>query len=374
MKVLVSCLSQSWGGMEMFTLTLVKQLLKRNIEVQLLAHPESRLFMEAHNLGLILHSISATGYFHPIKILKFSSIIKQDNIDLIHTSDSKDLWLIVPALKLAKSNIPLVLTKHVGSFVKKKDFLHKSLYKRVDSIFAISQVIKQNLIDTCPIDGSLIEMMPSGIDTARFAQEQCDSRKIRAEFSVADNEILIGMVGRFSPGKGHEEFISAAEILNQKQSNLKFLIVGEASRGEDDYEQEIRRQVENRDLNNVIFSGFRNDIPDVLAALDIFLFPSHSEAFGMALVEAMAAGKPAVAAGSDGVLDIMLDGITGFLFEKKNSKDLADKTNLLIKSPELRTSLGNKARERAIEHFDLSAIIDRHIRLYSQIIQRKEAT
>ncbi len=369
MKILYSCLSKSWGGMEMFTLTAIKQLLKRNITVELLCLSESRLHIEANNLGLVKHPIKVAGYIHPYGTLKVSTIIRKENFDLIHTQASKDLWLLVPALNLIKSNIPLILTKQVGSFITKKDILHKFIYNRITNALAISEVIKKNLLETTPLNKEKILLLHNGINTDQFNPETKKGDKIREEFNIKNNELVIGMIARFSPGKGHEEFLTAAKELNKSYSNLKFLVVGEASRGENEYETKIKKTALRYNLTNIIFSGFRSDTPEILSVMDIFVFPSHAEAFGIALVEAMSMGKPSVCSNSDGILDIAVDNETSLLFEKKNTEDLIMKIQKLINSPELRTCLGNKARKRAVENFDIEILTTKVIDIYKNVLQ-----
>jgi len=367
MKVLYSCLSKSWGGMEMFTITAVKQLLKRNIPVELICTAESRIHIEANNIGGIIYPIKVSGYLHTFSTLKTALLVKKGQYDVIHTQASKDLWLLVPALKIINSKIPLILTKQVGSFIIKKDFLHKWIYKRVTYALAISMMIKKNLMDTCPLNNEKILLLPNGIDTKKFSPGIAHREKIRNEFGIMGNEILIGMLARFSPGKGHEDFLLASKLLNQKYNNLKFLVVGEASRGEDDYAERIKKLAADYKLNNVIFAGYRSDTPDVLSAMDIFVFPSHSEAFGIALVEAMAMAKPSVCSNSDGILDIAVDEETSFLFENRNGEDLFRKIELLILSPEKRIEFGKAARKRAIENFDLEVLTDKVIEIYKSV-------
>ncbi len=369
MKILYSCLSKSWGGMEMFTITAVKQLLKKNISVELLCISESRIHIEANNIGIIIHPIKAAGYFHPFSTLKMMSIIRRGKYDLIHTQASKDLWLLVPALKLLKRKTPLILTKQVGSAIVKKDSLHKWIYHRLTYALAISRVIGKNLIDTCPLTENKIKLLHNGIDTKRFDPDKVDSKKVRNEFGIQANEIVIGMLARFSPGKGHEEFLSAAKELNEKYNNLKFLIVGEASRGENNYAESIKQLAKDYKIENVIFAGFRSDTPEVLAAMDIFVFPSHGEAFGISLAEAMSMGKPSVCSNSDGVLDIAVDGETSYLFENKNPEDLKKKIELLINLPETRIKFGKASRKRAIENFDLELLTEKVIKIYDESIK-----
>ena len=372
MKVLYSCLSKSWGGMEMFTISAIKQLQKRQIHVELLCISESRIHIEANNIGMIIHPVKASGYFHPYTILRLVSIIYRGEYDLIHTQASKDLWLLVPALKLLRSKIPLVLTKQVGSAIVKKDKFHKWIYARLTLALAISRVIKKNLLETCPLEENKVRLLHNGIDTEKFNPEKVSSTKVREEFGIQENDIVIGMLARFSPGKGHEEFLAAAGKLNLKYNNLKYLIVGEASHGENLYADSIKQQAAASNLSNIIFTGYRSDTPQVIAAMDIFIFPSHNEAFGIALTEAMAMAKPSVCSNADGVLDIAVDNETSYLFENKSSEDLVNKIELLINSPAIRIQFGKAARKRAIENFDLNVLTDKVIKIYDELLMRSD--
>ena len=372
MKILYSCLSKSWGGMEMFTLTAIQQLLKKNISVELLCIAESRIHIEAYNTGVIIHPIKIPGYIHPFSILNLASIIRRSNYDLIHTQASKDLWLLVPALKILGTKIPLILTKQVGSFIVKKDKLHRWIYNRLSFTLAISNVIKRNLLETCPLTEDKILLLHNGIDTEKFNPATVNAQKVRDEFKIKGDETLIGMIARFSPGKGHEEFLEAAKILNDKYSRLRFMIVGEASRGENNYADKIKQLSGELAINNIIFTGYRTDTPEVLRAMDIFVFPSHNEAFGIALAEAMSMGKPSVCSNADGVLDIAVEGETSFLFENKNAGALAQKIELLLKSPETMRSFSLSARKRAVNFFDLEKLTDRVIEIYNSLTQAQK--
>lgn len=354
MRVLFTCLSQSWGGMEMYALTTVKQLLKHNIETELVCFPGSHLQKEATKENIVTHAFRFKSYFNPMAIKEFSSLIKKNHYDIVECGASKDLWLVVPALKLAGSTVPLFLSKQMASFIVKKDMLHRWIYRRVKKAFAISNMVAVNLEETTPLSKENIILLHNAIDTTKFDPSKIDRKKVRNEFFVDDKELLIGMIARFSPGKGHEEFLEAANILINKFSNITFIIVGEASRGEEGYAKKIKMEAQKMNLGNkLIFTGFRKDTPEILAALDIFIFPSHDEAFGIALAEALSMGKPSVCSNFAGVLDIAVDNKTSFLFEKGNGKDLATKTEQLIASKETRERFATEARKRAVEMFDL---------------------
>lgn len=368
MKMLVTCLSTAWGGLEMVTLTTMLQLKKRNIDVEFLCYPDSRSCQEANKNGIKTAQFYFTKLPTPKETFRLAKFLRKEKFDLIHTAMSKELWLIVPALKIAMLNTPLILSKHMGSYITKKDFLHKWIYNRITTALAISSVIKKNLLETTPLTEEKILLLYNGIDTRAFDPTKVDGKKVRDEFKINDNELLIGMIARFSPGKGHEEFLKAAKILLTKFAHIKFMVVGEPSKGEDKYAAEIRSlAVKLGVTEKIIFTGFRKDTPEILAALDLFIFPSHAEAFGITLVEAMSMGKASICSDSDGVLDIAIDGTTSFLFKNRDADDLAEKIELLINSPEKRKEFGNSARLRAETFFDLEVFTDKLIGIYKEI-------
>ena len=373
MKILYSCLSRSWGGLEMRTIQGAQQLLKRNITTEILCYSNSKIYTEAKNFGLVTQTLKASGYFNPLQVVKLIFLIKKNHYDIIHTQASKDLWTIVPALKLLRSKIPLILTKRVGSFIVKKDFLHKWLYQRLTCIVAISREIKQNVIDTCPISEEKVMLIYNGVDLEKFDPDKADFKKIRNEFNIKEDEIIIGMLARFSHGKGHEEFLNAAKELLKKYQNLRFIIIGEPSAGEEDYAAKIKNLVNGYNIDDkVIFTGFRNDIPDLLSAMDIFTFPSHSEAFGNALIEAMAMGKPSVCSNSAGVPEIAIEGKTGYFFKKLDTSDLVKSIDLLINSPVNRKAFGEAARYHVKQNFDLNRVTDKILAIYHDALTESD--
>jgi glycosyltransferase involved in cell wall biosynthesis len=371
MKVLHTCLSQSWGGMEMYSLQTAKLLIDSGIEVDMLCFNGSRLQMETVKQNIPVHTSRFTNQLSLGAILGFSTLLKKNNYDLIHAEASKDLWLITPALHIAKSKTPLLLSKHVGSFIVKKDFLHRFIYNRVTLALAISEVIKKNLVDTTPLPAEKIALLHNAIDASRFNPQTVSGMKIRNEFAIKPDELLLGMTARFSPGKGHEEFLFAANELLKKHDNLKFIIVGEPSKGEDNYGEEIKSSVKEFGIiDKVIFTGYRTDIPEILAAMDIFVFPSHAEAFGLALIEAMSMEKPSVCSRSDGVLDIAIDGETSYLFEKQNKHDLTEKLEKLIVNPQTQKEFGTASRKRVLNNFDTGIFTNKLINIYKEVLKK----
>jgi glycosyltransferase involved in cell wall biosynthesis len=369
MKILMTCLSKSWGGMEMQVINTAVQLIEYGLEIDLFLIDKSKLFLEARKNKFNTITVDNFKYFSPLQIIKLRSLLIQKNYDIIHTHFSKDLWLLTPVLKWFGIITPLILTKHVGSFINKKDSLHRYIYSRIDLALAISKVIKKNLEDTTPLKPDKIELLYSGIDDEKFNPERVIKNKLREEYKLSEEQILIGIAGRFSPGKGHEEFINACEILAGKYKNLKFIVIGESSYGESKYGKKIADMPAALGIDdNFIFTGFREDMPEVFNSLDIFVFPSHAEAFGLTLVEAMCMGLPSVCTASDGILDIAIDNETSFLFERENFVELSQKIEELILSKELREKFGTNARQRVLSMFTKKIYIENLISLYKKFI------
>lgn len=370
MKILEVCTSRSWGGMEMRTLKISEAFKELGHSVTLLCHPESSLHNDAVKSGIETITLPFKNGIHLYLILKLSKHLKQNRFDLIHTQFSRDLRFLVPALK-GMNNTPLVLTKRLASFINKKDLFHKYLYNRVDLITAISKVIQENVIETCPVEPSKVEIFYNGINVDKFQSALKLRVEKRKELGIKD-EIVIAIFGRFSPGKGHEEFLEAAKIISSQKKNVKFLVVGSESYGEPEYEQSIYKLADSYNLKDeLIFTGFREDVPELMGAIDILAVPSHAEAFGNVAIEGMAAGKPVVAANNYGLLDIVVDQKTGLLFKVKEADDLAVKSITLIDDHGLRKKLGVAGLQRVKEVFDEQKQIKKLEQRFFDLIEAK---
>lgn len=367
MKILQSCGSRSWGGLEMQALMTSVELRKRGHEVNLLCPPRSTLLREANEAGV--PAVSMLGEdknaFGTIKDL--SGLLRHNDYDVVHTHLSHDLWWIVPAMKLAGSKAKLFLTKHMASGVKKTDLLHRFLYGRLQGTFAISNYIRQSVINTCPVPESSVHVLPPGISPEIFNPASFGKSEVRRELGVPENIILVGMVGRMTPGKGQEEFLRAAgKLLEESANKYAFIIGGNASPGEESYEANVHLLAKQLGLSrDVRFPGYVKDVPRLLAALDILAFPSHEESFGLGLTEAMAMRLPVVASGSAGVLDIVVDGETGLLVPPKDSQSLAAGIAALARDPEKRLRFGEAGRKRVEELFSMKSVVRRLEEFYS---------
>ncbi len=369
MRILLTCFSRSWGGLEIQAVELGSQLQHRSHEVWLACLPDSRLEREAADAKLKTLPFDVTGYVHPRLVWRLGKFIMRNDLDIIHCQLSKDIATVVPAVKAGMAHVPILLTRSMGSYVSKKDPLHQFTYGNVSLVLAVSSVIRQNVIDTTPMTPERVLVVPYGVNTSYYSPEHVDRLVIRRALGVDDRDVVVGFVGRFSPGKGQEEFLKAADAARREHPHLRFFVVGEASYGEEDYAHRVMELSHTLGLNDVVtFTGFRRDIRELMAAFDIFAFPSHAESFGIVLIEAMAMAKPVVASSSDGVLDIVVNNKTGILVPPKDHLLLAQAMLRLAGDPSLRDAMGSAGRQRVLDTFDQEKIISTIERIYASVI------
>ncbi|MBN2412526.1 glycosyltransferase family 4 protein [candidate division KSB1 bacterium] len=367
MKIVQCCGSRSWGGLEMQTLKISQELKKRGHNVFIFCQQDSTLAAEGRKQHIPVAPVFYKGKNYFRKVYRTIKFLKHERPDVIHTHLSHDLWVIVPAMKIAGCRAKLFLTKRMASGVSKKDILHQFLYNRINRIFAISGYIKTSVLNTCPVPDERVVVMWNAISPETYQFNPGDRKSVREEFNIDPATMVVGFIGRFSPGKGQPEFLQAAKVIKQKYTHpISFIIIGGASYGEADYEKEIRGMAQSLNFtDDLIFTGFRKDIPRLLAGMDILAFPSHEESFGNVLLEAMAIKIPVVASNSGGVPDIVLDEKTGILVPPKNAEKLAAGLTELIMNADLRARYAAAGRERVEKYFNLNFYMDTLERFYS---------
>lgn len=207
-----------------------------------------------------------------------------------------------------------------------------------------------------------------------------NSNVLRNQYKIKKDNIIIAMVSYFYKPKwylgqkrgikGHEDFIDAIEILNKKYNNLTAVIIGGAWNNSGKYEQKVKEYANKKKINNIIFTGFRNDIKKIYKDIDIAVHPSHSENLGGA-AESLAAGVPTIATNVGGFPDIVKDGVTGFLCEKESPEDLADKINKMIENRELSKRMALQGQEDIRNMLDIDNTSNNILRIYNTIKKEK---
>lgn len=370
MRVLHVCSSRSWGGMEMSVARLAELQRDAGYHVALAAAKGAPLAAQADEKGIPVTDIDECGAWDIGGMIRLAAEVRIFNPEVIHVHFSKDLHRAVPANRLTGRR-PLIFTKQLGSAVVKRGPWHRFLYSNVSRATAISNFIRENLIETTSLTRQRIDLVYLGTDTDKFTPDPASRRQVREELVIDGRETVVGMMGRLSPGKGFDDFIEA--VAGLEISKLRFLMIGGASRGEEGYAQRLRGLAESRLGDRLIFLGFKPDRERYLRAMDIFAFPSHAESFGLALCEAMATGLPCVAYAKDGVLDIIQDGANGLRAVVRDTRDLREKLKILILNKTLRRKLGLAARETVQTKFSEAGMLQGYLETYRKAMDEARA-
>jgi len=308
-------------------------------------------------------------------IKKIRKILKEREINLIHSNSIRThIYGIIAGWR---QRIPVIW--HQRNLITDEPIDLDRLFSFLpDKIICNSHAVADRFLKNGQLPGKVI-VIHNGVDTMIFSPSQ-DKQKVREELNIKPDEIVVGIAARLDWCKGHESFLRAAKILLTDMSNnsikLRFLIVGGTVFDEDSaVEKQLMDLV--RDLgirDKVIFTGFREDMPQVYGAMDIFVLPSKAEACGRAIIEAMSCGLPVIGADSGGTPEIIQDAVTGFLVKALDAGMLADKIAYLINNPDIAKKMGVAGRRRAEEHFNLEKNVRLTEDVYSKIIKARSSS
>jgi len=229
-------------------------------------------------------------------------------------------------------------------------------------VFANSEAVAATL------RGVPVVRLYNPVDLDRFHPDR-SGWGIRAELAVPADAPLVGMVAHLTPWKGHEDFIRIALRLSEQVPGVRFLVTGGPiyeTEGHEGYAESLRRRTVDLGLaGRVVFLGARDDVPEILAAIDVLIHcPTAPEPFGRVVAEAMAAGRPVVAANAGGTPEIVEHDVTGLLVPPGDVRGFADAVQRLLADPALRHSLGAAARRRAEALFAVGPHAERVLEAY----------
>ena len=219
--------------------------------------------------------------------------------------------------------------------------------------------------------GKRVRAIGNPVDLVRFHPE-VGGEAVRAELGIGPDEPVVGMVAHLTPWKGHEEFLRMALAVRDQVSGVRFLVSGGAiyeTDGHDGYAERLTRRAVDLGLGGrVHFLGNRDDVPEILAALDVVVHcPTAPEPFGRVVAEAMAVGKPVVAARAGGLPEIVEHEVTGLLVPPGDLAACAAAVTRLLGDPALRARLGAAARVHAAAHFDPAIHAERVMAAYGEV-------
>jgi len=363
--------SRGEGGRELAPLLLASGLRRKKYSTSIWADPDSFLGKKAAEEGLLTQPFRFRGYFHTGGIREIRRALEKEPPDLIHLHHTRDLWSVVPALFLSGWKGPLVLSKHVASAVKKKDFLHRRLYQRVDLMLACSDFIRLNVLETCPVtpERVMTAYMPADLKQFRFGAGA--RKRIRKSWGWDKNEV-IGMVSRITPRKGHELFLQTAARLSAQRPKARFVVVGKCSAEEGWYRETLMTLRKSLGLEEkFIFQGYVPRPAEYLSAMDLVVHMAEAESFGMAVVEAASCRRPVIVRRGGGLAEILEGGSGkaqgGLVLDTNDPQEWASTLDRVLGSKALMAKFRGETRKIA-SRFSLEPWLDRHLQWYQQLL------
>jgi glycosyltransferase involved in cell wall biosynthesis len=351
-----------WRGGEAQTFFLARGLAERGHRSIVAAPPDSPLLARATAAGLETIPFAARGEWDLGAARRLAAILRRWPIDRLHYHTAHAA-AIGGLASLFAGRRPAVASRRV-SFRLHGGALGRLKYTwRVDRVIAVSEAIRRGLV-ACGLPPERVVTVHSGIDAARFASGDRDRfRAALAATGWPPDAPLVGTAGHLAAHKGIDLFIDAAALVAPHHPAARFLIVGT---GEE--ETALRRRAAERGLGERLrFAGFRDDMPDVFAGLDLFVLASTSGEGSPAVVkEAMAAGAPVVASALDGVEEIVEDARDGLLVPPGSAAALAAAIRTLLEDATLAARLRVAARLRAAE-FGIDTMVERTEVVYASL-------
>jgi glycosyltransferase involved in cell wall biosynthesis len=281
------------------------------------------------------------------------------NYDLIYANTQKAL--VVGAIASFFSNRSLVFHLHdilsPEHFSQTNRSISVTLANRASLVIVNSEASKKAFIEAGGKPDK-VEIVYNGFDPQNYVTQKSEIKQLREKLEL-DDQFIVGHFSRLAPWKGQHILI---EAIAKCPAEVAVILVGDALFGEQDYVKQLHQQIDRLQLQNrVKFLGFRHDIPLLMAACDLVAHTSTApEPFGRVIVEAMLSGTPVVAAASGGAVELVTDGINGFLTTPGNPQELTEVINTCLSDKQKTAAIAETARNTASQRFNV-ANIDRQI-------------
>jgi glycosyltransferase involved in cell wall biosynthesis len=301
---------------------------------------------------------------HPIRslsaIARFARFLSANSVDLVHINELG--WNLDLVFAAVLKRIPVVLHVHLPEAIAWQN-LHRFAASR---ILLVSEAHKQAIRHFERISGKT-DVMYNSVDLDLFAKGQ----DIRAQFGLTSDDIIVGTLAQLRRGKAIDVLLGAARALLPRYPRLVFLVAGRIGHGEEDYGKALMAEAESPEFRGRFrFLGSRQDVPDLLATYDLFVLPTRAETFGIAVVEAMAAGVPVVSSRIGAITEIVSSQEIGRVVDTIDAPSFAAAIEELIAMPDRGRSVGARGRESLIGRFDAASLSRRIHGIYDRLLAR----
>jgi glycosyltransferase involved in cell wall biosynthesis len=371
--------SPIWGGAENQLRQLIPHLLEQNHIVRVVTRRWDSGFLKYDRvddvpvirLGIPGQSQLATLVFvcHLLVFLIWNS----SKSDIFHSHGAVKMGVICRIASLLNGRKNIVKIATAGKIVSlQRSFTGRALlyfFKKSDAVICMTKEIENELAHIGFPEERTVKI-PNAVDCSRFFRQfsEHERRRFREKQHLPGNACLITFVGRLVHRKGLDTLIRAWRGIVVGRTDIYLLVIGSGKDQPDSIEADIKKQISDDQINNVLLLGETDNPEYYLANGDIFVFPSRQEGFPNALMEAMAAGLPVVASRIGGNVELVEDGLTGLLFERDSPDDLCKCIEKLYETKELMLLLGGNARKLMEKNYSFSTIARRYSSLYTALL------
>ena len=369
LRILYVNTSTGWGGMEMHPMVVAEEMARKGSPLFFAVRQGAELHGRAKGRGVAVLALPFRWYLDPGSYPVLRRMVQSFGINVIHIHASRDTWRTLLLAGILRRRAAVIFSRHMGSPAgkKKNDPLHRLLANRVDAMVAISEYIRGNILDTYTIQASRVKVIPYGLGPSVLGDPQ-KALHARKRLSIPPDAPLVGMVAQISPDKRQDLLLQAAARVVQSYPTCRFVLAGAPVHGS--YESRIRGMIASLGLErNVILSGFWEDIPSLMQALDVLVLPSKAEAFGLVILEAMANARPVVGSRSGAVPEIVQHQVSGLLFEPDDPEALADALEDLLRDPDKRVQMGKQGEAIFQERYRLEREVRDTKDLYQSLLR-----
>ena len=366
LHILHSESATGWGGQEIRIFQESQLLLERGHRVSLVCQPTSYLYKKSLAISspnFNCYPLLMKSTANPFSIVSIFKILKKTKADIIHTHSSIDSWLVGSVAKL--SQIPVIRSRHISIPINNM-FPNNLLYSRIPRKIITSGEAISEVVKSVPgVNPGNVKSVSAGVDFRRF-DFKINGIKIREELGVNPGQPLIGKIGVIRGWKGYNYLLEAAPIILKKFPDARFVFVGNGPGFEQTKSIAKSLGLEQK----LTFLGHRDDIPEIMAGLDIQVLASFSgEATPKVIPQAFAMKTPLVATRVGSIPEMLGQGKRGILVEPKNSVDLANGIINLIENPGSRNELAEKGYEFCRNELGVDRMIDETITIYEEALK-----
>ena len=366
-KILETIRQGQVGGGETHVLDLVRKLDKDLFEVEVLSFTDGPMVDTLNSLGINTYVIKTEKPFDISIWSTVSEFVLNGGYDIIHAHGTRAASNIFRAAE--KLNIPMIYTVHGWSFHKTQNYFVRRLRELSESFLTNKAKTTIVVSESNKADGvnkfglKRAQVIYYGIDDVKFDPEE-NYKDIRAEFGISKDKTLVGYLVRITEQKDPFTMIKAIKKVSETNKNIMFLMVGNG----DLLEATKKMALDLGVTDQIVFSSFRSDMPDILKAIDIHCLPSLWEGMPIGLLEAMAMGKACIASAVDGTIELVDDGVSGILINIKDPEMLASKILELHNDSNKRKLLGNNAINLIRDKFSLNKMVENIENVYLKIV------